>query len=165
MYGAKWTFALSILLSSILTLIFPTAAKSSFGLALFLRAFTGLFSSLMCPSVYYFFPGFYLLLLVFPFCYYACCYYVCDVMPPQHWVYIILSCLAWIPICEKTIMISSIGSGIYAGEIIGFSVSGVLVSHDIWTSGGTNLGGWPSAFYFFGIIGVCWCVLYYFFMV
>ena len=41
----------------------------------------------------------------------------------------------------------------YMGEIIGFSLAGVLVESTI-TVGGSDLGGWPSVFYCFGMFGI-----------
>ena len=62
---------------------------------------------------------------------------------------------AWIPVANKTWMISFCGSGIYFGEIIGFSLSGILCTNDIPING-QNVGGWSSSFYFFGLIGIAW---------
>lgn len=62
---------------------------------------------------------------------------------------------AWVPSEEKTIMISTVYSGMYIGEIIGFSLSGVLVDSEIMI-GGQNIGGWPGVFYLFGAIGILW---------
>lgn len=61
----------------------------------------------------------------------------------------------WVPINEKTFMIPSIVSGMYMGEIIGFSLAGVLVESTILVAG-SNLGGWPSVFYVFGTMGIVW---------
>lgn len=61
----------------------------------------------------------------------------------------------WVPIKEKTLMIPSIVSGMYMGEIIGFSIAGVLVESTIQI-GGSDLGGWPSVFYCFGALGIVW---------
>jgi MFS family permease len=61
----------------------------------------------------------------------------------------------WVPIKEKTLMIPSIVSGMYMGEIIGFSIAGVLVESTIQVAG-SNLGGWPSVFYCFGTLGIVW---------
>lgn len=61
----------------------------------------------------------------------------------------------WIPISEKTIMIATVYSGMYIGEIIGFSLSGVIVEADVMM-GGQNVGGWPGVFYLFGTIGILW---------
>lgn len=46
-------------------------------------------------------------------------------------------------------------SGIYVGEVIGFSLSGLLVNSTIMI-GGVDCGGWPSLFYVFGMLGVLW---------
>jgi len=61
----------------------------------------------------------------------------------------------WVPIEEKTFMIPFIGSGMYMGEIIGFSLSGVLVGTDI-RLGDYYYGGWQSVFYIFGLAGILW---------
>lgn len=69
----------------------------------------------------------------------------------------------WIPLHEKTLMISIFGSGMYMGEIIGFSFSGYLVeeTNSNLKIGDLSIGGWPSAFYFFGMIGLLWTPFYY----
>ena len=68
----------------------------------------------------------------------------------------------WIPLSEKTLMISIFGSGMYMGEIIGFSVSGFLVgTNSSMEINNFQIGGWPSAFYFFGVIGLCWTPFYF----
>jgi hypothetical protein len=68
----------------------------------------------------------------------------------------------WIPLSEKTLMISIFGSGMYMGEIIGFSVSGFLVStNSSFRFNDFQIGGWPSAFYFFGLIGLFWSPFYF----
>ena len=61
----------------------------------------------------------------------------------------------WVPISEKTLMVPFILSGVYIGEIIGFSLSGYLASSDI-TINGEFYGGWPSIFYTFGLCGLLW---------
>jgi hypothetical protein len=69
----------------------------------------------------------------------------------------------WIPLNEKTLMISLFGSGMYMGEIVGFSLSGYLVStNDSIKFHGIQLGGWPSAFYFFSFIGLVWTPFYFY---
>lgn len=64
----------------------------------------------------------------------------------------------WIPIKEKTAMVSTVTAGIYIGDIIGFSVSGVLLDTSISTHDPhfSNLGSWPSVFYLFAVIGIVW---------
>jgi hypothetical protein len=61
----------------------------------------------------------------------------------------------WVPLPEKTLMIPAIISGMYLGEIIGFSLSGILISWDI-TINGQSWGGWQVIFYIFGLCGVLW---------
>ncbi len=61
--------------------------------------------------------------------------------------------IKWVPKDEKALMISSTMSGMYFGEMIGFSVSGLLTVSDIYI-GELNVGGWPGAFYLFGTAGL-----------
>jgi hypothetical protein len=65
----------------------------------------------------------------------------------------------WIPIEEKTFLIPAVLSGMYLGEIVGFSLSGVLVGSDI-TIADKFYGGWPSVFYVFGLVGLLWFPLW-----
>lgn len=61
----------------------------------------------------------------------------------------------WVPLEEKTFMIPAIVSGMYMGEIIGFSLSGILVGSDLYI-GSWYIGGWQSVFYVFGLLGIVW---------
>ena len=53
MYGAKWIFAFSILIPSVLTLLVPVVARYSFELALVLRMSIGFFESASFPCMYH----------------------------------------------------------------------------------------------------------------
>jgi MFS family permease len=68
----------------------------------------------------------------------------------------------WAPSAEKTIIISTIINGIYAGEIIGFSFSGYLIDHDTFIYDDVSIGGWQGCFYLFGFIGIIWYPLWLF---
>jgi hypothetical protein len=61
----------------------------------------------------------------------------------------------WIPLQEKTLMIPAIASGMYMGEIIGFSLSGVLTNWSLYIND-QYWGGWQSVFYVFGLTGILW---------
>lgn len=61
----------------------------------------------------------------------------------------------WVPTAEKTFMIPFIASGLYMGEIIGFSISGELAASKLYING-DFYGGWPSIFYCFGLLGLLW---------
>lgn len=61
----------------------------------------------------------------------------------------------WIPQDEKNKLIPLTVSGMYIGNIIGFSCSGYLVNSSIIVNG-YQLGNWPAVFYFFGLLGVFW---------
>lgn len=62
---------------------------------------------------------------------------------------------AWIPLVEKTAMISTLFSATYMGEIIGFSLSGLFVEASLVVNN-VELLGWPSVFYFFAFFGIIW---------
>jgi MFS family permease len=68
----------------------------------------------------------------------------------------------WIPLEEKSLMVSSIASGMYFGEMIGISVSGLLIDSS-WKVNGKEWGGWQSIFYVFGIAGILWFPFWAFF--
>ena len=61
----------------------------------------------------------------------------------------------WVAPKEKTLMVSSTVSGMYMGEIVGFSLSGILCESSIFIAG-VSVGGWPSVFYLFGLLGIFW---------
>jgi MFS family permease len=65
----------------------------------------------------------------------------------------------WVPNTEKTFLIPFIVSGIYLGEIVGFSLSGILAESNIYI-GGDYYGGWQSIFYVFGLVGLLWFPLW-----
>lgn len=65
----------------------------------------------------------------------------------------------WIPLSEKTSMITTVMSGMYIGEILGFSLSGYLGSSSL-KLGDTDVGGWPCIFYVFGLLGIIWFPLW-----
>lgn len=65
----------------------------------------------------------------------------------------------WIPLEEKTILITIVSSGVCIGEIISFSLSGYL-AEDRLMLGDLNVGGWASSFVWFGIVGVLWYPLF-----
>jgi ACS family sodium-dependent inorganic phosphate cotransporter-like MFS transporter 5 len=70
----------------------------------------------------------------------------------------------WIPLAEKTTLITTLGSGMYLGEIIGFSVSGFLCENRIdGVIQDHNIGSWPSVFILFGCLGLMWfpCFVYF----
>lgn len=47
---------------------------------------------------------------------------------------------------------SSILNGLPFGTVVGMLISGLLAGSRF---------GWPSIFYFFGILGIIWCILFY----
>lgn len=55
-YGAKTLFGLSVLIPSILSLFVPVACRTSFGMALFIRALLGLCESACFPALFHFLP-------------------------------------------------------------------------------------------------------------
>jgi hypothetical protein len=67
----------------------------------------------------------------------------------------------WIPNPEKAVMVSVTASGMYFGEILGVSISGVIVNKSLWING-EDWGGWPLVFYLFGLLGFVWFPVYAF---
>lgn len=67
--------------------------------------------------------------------------------------------VSWIPIREKTTIVSVIYSGMALGTIIGFALSGIFVDSRMVIDG-EEVGNWPSVFYVFGMAGVLWFPLW-----
>lgn len=59
----------------------------------------------------------------------------------------------WIPPGERSFLVGFVYSGAQLGTIISYPVSGYLAFNQ-------SLGGWPSIFYFFGIISLIWSILF-----
>jgi len=63
----------------------------------------------------------------------------------------------WSPAHEKSCLISFTVAGLSAGMLVAMPISGFLSVYGF-------SGGWPSVFYFFGIIGMSWFFLWNFFV-
>ncbi|CAM9221759.1 unnamed protein product, partial [Ectocarpus fasciculatus] len=63
---------------------------------------------------------------------------------------------SWIPVSEKTVMVSTILSG---GEILSFSICGSLVNTPMELMG-FSVGGWPACFCIFDMSGIVWFPLW-----
>lgn len=59
----------------------------------------------------------------------------------------------WLPKDERSLLSTIIYSGGQIGTVIAMPISGLLCDS-------TFLGGWPAAFYVFGLVGVVWFVLW-----
>jgi len=59
----------------------------------------------------------------------------------------------WVPPQERTRLCTTSYSGAYLGTIIGIPVSSALCSSSF-------LGGWPSVFYLFGVLGILWFLVW-----
>ena len=59
----------------------------------------------------------------------------------------------WSPTNEKSRMVVFAYSGASSGTVVSLPICGILCSS-------TFLGGWPSAFYVFGVVGVVWFMLW-----
>eukprot|EP01119_Soliformovum_irregulare_P021509 TRINITY_DN7174_c0_g2_i2.p1 TRINITY_DN7174_c0_g2~~TRINITY_DN7174_c0_g2_i2.p1 ORF type:complete len:390 (-),score=81.92 TRINITY_DN7174_c0_g2_i2:104-1273(-) len=59
----------------------------------------------------------------------------------------------WAPPAERSRMGTLVYGGAYLGTIVAFPVSGLLASSDF-------LGGWPSVFYVFGVVGCIWFIVW-----
>jgi len=60
----------------------------------------------------------------------------------------------WAPPVERSFLISLTYAGSQFGTVIAQPISGVLC-------GSSLMGGWPSVFYVFGILGVIWCLVWF----
>ena len=58
----------------------------------------------------------------------------------------------WVPLKERSKLGSLIFGGGQIGNIMGTAVSGVLIDY---------FNGWESVFYFFGILGLVWCLIFF----
>lgn len=72
----------------------------------------------------------------------------------------------WVPRDEKSLMIATTMSGMYIGEVIGFSVSGMVCVTDIELPAvamlfGKNVGRWPGVFYGFGMMALMYVPIWF----
>ncbi|CAL1542430.1 unnamed protein product [Lymnaea stagnalis] len=58
---------------------------------------------------------------------------------------------SWAPVWERSKLVAFTYAGAQLGTVISLPISGILCDSDI-------AGGWPSAFYFFGVLGCLWFV-------
>ena len=65
----------------------------------------------------------------------------------------------WVSDGERASVISTVISGMYFGEIVGFSLSGWLSTIPL-SLNGVNIGGWRLLFYVFGLVGLLWTPLW-----
>ena len=68
----------------------------------------------------------------------------------------------WIAPKEKTSAVACTVSGMYMGEIVGFSLSGYLTGIPMQIQD-TNMGNWRLLFYFFGLVAIGWVPLWLYF--
>ncbi|XP_064480573.1 sialin-like isoform X2 [Ornithodoros turicata] len=59
----------------------------------------------------------------------------------------------WLPKDERSLLSTIIYSGGLCGTVVAMPLSGILCASNF-------LGGWPAAFYVFGVIGILWFVLW-----
>jgi len=130
---------LSIAIPSLLTTLIPAASQVSLFAVITLRVAIGFFESSTFPAIYHFYP---IWIPGTPM------HQLCCVQPVtcRHRLFVEP---------EKTFLIPFIVSGIYFGEIVGFSFSGLLVQSQLY-AGGIPLGGWQTVFYLFGLMGLLW---------
>jgi len=60
---------------------------------------------------------------------------------------------SWAPPLERSKLTTLSYTGPQIGTILGMPLAGVLCASDLW-------GGWPSAFYIFGAVGVVWFMIW-----
>ena len=113
-FGGKRLFGGCILLSSVISLLSPVAARFHLGVFVMLRMLFGLGNGVLFPALH--------------------------------------ALLArWSAPRRHSLVVSLVLFGSPAGVVVGMLLSGVLCDYGF-------AGGWPSAFYMFGIIG-CVCMV------
>jgi len=116
-FGGKWLFGGCILVSSVISLLTPAAARIHIVFLIILRVLSGLGEGVMFPALY---------ALI------------------ARWS---------APKCQS-LVVSVIYAGLFAGIVVGMSLSGVLSDYGF-------AGGWPSVFYVFGMFGCVWSVAWF----
>jgi len=108
----------SVLLSSVVSLLTPAAARIHIGLLITLRVLAGLGEGVMLPALHAL---------------------IARWSAPQY----------------RSVVVGVIFDGTDAGIIVGMPLAGVLCDYGF-------AGGWPSAFYVFGMVGCVWSVAWFF---
>ena len=113
-FGGKWLIGGSILLSSVIALLTPTAARIHIVLLIILRVLSGLGEGVIFPAMH-------------------------------------AMIARWSAPRYRSAVVSVIYLGGIFGIITGLLLTGVLCDYGF-------AGGWPSAFYLFGLFGCVWSV-------
>lgn len=58
----------------------------------------------------------------------------------------------WAPPTERSRLATISFTGSYAGAVLGLPLSGIM----------TDRIGWESSFYFYGVVGIIWCIVWWF---
>ncbi|CAK8673452.1 unnamed protein product [Clavelina lepadiformis] len=116
-FGGKLLLGGGVLCTSLLTLLTPIAARTSFALLIVVRILEGIGEGVTFPATH------------------------------AIWG-------AWAPTMERSRLTAFTYAGVHLGTVIAQPISGILCASNV-------MGGWPSAFYIFGIIGVVWCVIWF----
>ncbi|XP_065062832.1 sialin-like [Rhopilema esculentum] len=116
LFGGKWVFGIGILITSLLTIVTPFAARLNVNLFIALRVAEGIGEGVTFPAVH-----------------------------------AILG--RWSPVYERSKLATLVYSGSSLGTLLGYPIAGVLCDSNF-------LGGWPSAFYVFGVLGIIWFIFW-----
>ncbi|XP_077519408.1 putative inorganic phosphate cotransporter [Amblyomma americanum] len=116
-YGGKHLMGSGILVSSLLTLLSPAAARLHYSALMLVRFLMGVAG--------------------------GCCFPAMQSMLAQ-----------WVPKAERTIISNIVFTGSFTGTVVAMTSTGVMSDSEV-------LGGWPSAFYVFGLSGCAWCVMWF----
>ncbi|CAN8003494.1 unnamed protein product, partial [Ixodes pacificus] len=60
----------------------------------------------------------------------------------------------WVPKAQRTVISNMVFTGSFTGTVIAMTATGVMSDSEF-------LGGWPSAFYVFGLSGCVWCIVWF----
>ena len=116
-YGGRILFGGGVLVSSVISLSSPTAARIHVGVLLLLRVLLGLCDGLMFPAAH-------------------------------------ALIARWSAPAYRSIIVTVIFVGISSGTAVGMLLSGILCDYGF-------AGGWPSAFYVFGMVGCVWSAAWF----
>jgi len=116
-FGGKWLYGGCILLSSLVALLTPAAARIHIVLLITLRVLSGLGEGVMMPAIH-------------------------------------ALIARWSTPRYRSVVVSVIYLGGHVGTIVGMLLTGVLCDFGF-------AGGWPSAFYVFGLFGCVWSVAWF----
>ncbi|KAL3889635.1 hypothetical protein ACJMK2_001971 [Sinanodonta woodiana] len=116
-FGGKKLFGFGVLVTAVLTLLTPVAARLSLGTLIAVRVLEGIGEGVTFPAMH------------------------------AMWG-------KWAPLWERSKLTAFTYAGSQLGTVFAEPISGLLCNSEF-------LGGWPSVFYVFGVLGCLWFIAWY----